>query len=66
MKLRKMDTKKIEIFKNPSFKMKKMNKKGLEDSLFTWLIAFLIIFSFTIIHVLLMLGNFPEKKEAII
>ena len=66
MKLRKMDTKKIEIFKNPFFKMKKMNKKGMEDSLFTWLIAFLIIFSFTIIYVLLMLWNFPEKKEAII
>jgi hypothetical protein len=57
---------KIEIFKRLFFNRKKMNKKGLEDSLFTWLIVILIIFFFTIIYITIMVLNFPEQSDAIV
>jgi len=41
---------------------RRMNKKGLEDSLFTWIAAFFIIFFFMIIYLFFILVVLGQKK----
>ena len=45
-------------------KLKRMNKKGLEDSVFTWIVAFLVIFFVMIIYLILVFFMFGTGKVA--